>query len=281
MFEYLRVSIPPGSTAHGGGRSRLLIIQLLPIALTVMLGTLALLARAAAIRRQLELESRRSEFVTRVTHELKTPLAGIRVMAEVLEMGAFRSDEERVELAQRILNESERLAKRVDEVLDVSRAPQDFELEPVDLQALCHGLVDRWRDLMEQNEIALEADLRPVPVTKGQRALLHDAIGALLENAIKYRDPTRQAVVRFSLRQAGRRWIVIEVADNGIGVPPDKRRMIFEPFARVEGAGRGVSGGHGLGLSFVANAARVHHGRVDCRDGIEGGARFVLRIRKL
>ncbi len=281
VFEYLRVSIPPGSTAHGGGRSRLLIIQLLPIALTVMLGTLALLARAAAIRRQLELESRRSEFVTRVTHELKTPLAGIRVMAEVLEMGAFRSDEERVELAQRILNESERLAKRVDEVLDVSRAPQDFELEPVDLQALCHGLVDRWRDLMEQNEIALEADLRPVPVTKGQRALLHDAIGALLENAIKYRDPTRQAVVRFSLRQAGRRWIVIEVADNGIGVPPDKRRMIFEPFARVEGAGRGVSGGHGLGLSFVANAARVHHGRVDCRDGIEGGARFVLRIRKL
>ena len=63
-----------------------------------------------------------------------------------------------------------------------------------------------------------------------------------------------------------------------IGVPSGKRRSIFEPFARVEGPGRGKAGGHGLGLSFVADAVRAQRGSVECTDGIEGGARFTVRL---
>jgi signal transduction histidine kinase len=70
------------------------------------------------------------------------------------------------------------------------------------------------------------------------------------------------------------------VLDNGLGVPADKREVIFEPFTRVEGPGRGAAGGHGLGLSFVANAARVHGGRAECRGLSRGGSRFILRIRR-
>jgi signal transduction histidine kinase len=279
-FEYLRVGLVSSTQANDPDRRRLMLIQLLPIGLTVLLGTLALLARAAAIRRRLELEKGRSEFVTRVTHELKTPLAGIRVMAEVLELGAYRDEDERAELAQRILKESQRLAKRVDEVLDMARAPADFSLAPTDLEDLCAEVADRWADLMKQNDIALELDIRPLPIVRAQHALIRDALGALLENAIKYRDPTRPSRVKLIARPAGRRWVIFEVVDNGIGVPPAKRRMIFEPFARVEGPGRGMAGGHGLGLSFVANAARVHHGRAECREGIDGGCRFILRIRR-
>ena len=279
-FEYLRVNLPHGANATGPERSRLLLIQLLPIGLTVLMGTLALLARSAANRRRLELETSRSEFVTRVTHELKTPLAGIRVMAEAIELGAYRNPEEHNELAQRILNESERLSSRVDEVLNMSRAPADFRLEPTDIGALCHEVADRWRDLMDQNDIALELDIREIPPVTAQYGLLRDALSALLENAIKYRDPTRPSRVRLEARPSGRRWVVFEVIDNGIGVPPAKRSNIFEPFARVEGPGRGRSGGHGLGLSFVANAARVHRGRAECREGYEGGSRFILRIRR-
>ncbi len=281
VFEYLRIGLPP--TRHQvppAERNRLLLIQLLPIGLTVLLGTLALLARAAAVRRQLELESRRSEFVTRVTHELKTPLSGIRVMAEALELGAYRNDEEHAELAQRILNESERLARRVDEVLDMARDPRDFTREPSDLGELCHEVADRWRDLMTQNDIHLMVNIQPLAVAEVHRAMLRDALGALLENAIKYRDPTRPSKVELKARLSGRRWVQFEVVDNGLGVPPDKRRVIFEPFARVEGPGRGRAGGHGLGLSFVANAARVHHGRAECREGNDGGCRFILRIRR-
>ncbi len=280
VFEYLKVDLVEGGTGDATDRARLVIVQLLPIGFTVLLGTLALVARTTAIRRRLELETSRSEFVTRVTHELKTPLAGIRVMAEALELGAYRSEDEHTELAQRILKESERLAKRVDEVLDMSRAPADFRLEPTDPAALCHDVAERWRDLLDQNEISLEMDIRPMPEIMAQRALIRDALGALLENAIKYRDPTRPSRVRLEARASGRRWVVFEVIDNGIGVPADKRRQIFEPFARVEGPGRGAAGGHGLGLSFVSNAARVHRGRAECREGIEGGARFILRIRR-
>lgn len=280
VFEYLRVRIPQSSSAGGAGRNRLLLIQLLPIGLTVLMGTLALLARSAAIRRRLELETSRSEFVTRVTHELKTPLAGIRVMAEALEIGAYRNPEEHTELAQRILNESERLSKRVDEVLNMSRAPADFRFELTDIGALCREVAERWRDLMEQNDINVELVLHPMPPIPAQQALLRDALSALIENSIKYRDPTRPSRVRLEAYPSGRRWVVIAVVDNGIGVPAAKRKTIFEAFARVEGPGRGRSGGHGLGLSFVANAARVHRGRAECREGIEGGSRFILRIRR-
>ncbi len=281
VFEYLRIRLPP--TRHQvppAERNRLLLIQLLPIGLTVLLGALALLARAAAVNRQLEFESRRSEFVTRVTHELKTPLAGIRVMAEALELGAYRNEAEHAELAQRILKESERLASRVDEVLDMARDPKDFTREPCNLGELCNEVAGRWRDLMVQNDIELVVNVQALPVVSVHRNMLRDALGALLENAIKYRDPTRASRVRFEARASGRRWVVFEVVDNGLGVPSAKRKVIFEPFARVEGPGRGRAGGHGLGLSFVANAARVHHGRAECREGIEGGCRFILRIRR-
>ncbi len=280
VFEYLRVRLPQGAGPTSTERNRLLLIQLLPIGLTVLMGTLALLARSAAIRRRLELETSRSEFITRVTHELKTPLAGIRVMAEALEIGAYSSPEQHTELALRILNESERLAQRVDEVLNMSRAPADFRLEPTDITALCQEVAERWHDLMDQNDISLELVLHTMPPVMAQQALLRDALSALVENAIKYRDPTRPSRVRLEARPSGRRWVIFEVVDNGIGVPAAKRKAIFEPFARVEGPGRGRSGGHGLGLSFVANAARVHRGRAECREGIEGGSRFILRIRR-
>ena len=279
VFDYLRLELPPPRHQKSPRtRNFLLIVQLAPIAMAALLGMLALAARTAATRRRLELEERRREFITRVTHELKTPLAGIRVMAEVLELGAYRDDEEHAELAQRILAESERLSRRVDEVLRTSRDPGDIRLEKVDPVELCEDLARRWKDLMEQSGIVLELSLEPVPPFLAERVMLRDALAALLENALKYRHGGRESRVQLKLRQRGRRWVVFEVLDNGLGVPPSKRKAIFERFVRVEGPGRGTAGGHGLGLSFVANAARVHRGRVECRSGLEGGARFVMRI---
>jgi signal transduction histidine kinase len=280
VFDHLRVSPPTAQVrVPGPERTRWLVAQLLPLAVSLALGFLALLARSVASRGQLELEARRHEFTTRVTHELKTPLAGIRVMAEALEMGAFRGDEDRADLARRITRESDRLAKRVDEVLDMTRAPSDVRREPADLTVLCAELVERWRDLVEQAGGTLTLHLTPLPAVAVERVRLRDALAALLENAIKYRHPERPLRVELSAKISGR-WVVFEVTDNGIGVPANKREVIFEPFTRVEGPGRGTAGGHGLGLSFVANAARVHGGRAECRGMPQGGSRFILLIRR-
>ncbi|MFH1463918.1 MAG: HAMP domain-containing sensor histidine kinase, partial [Pseudomonadota bacterium] len=280
VFDYLRVSAPTAQVrVPGPERTRMLAMQLLPVGVSLALGFIALLARSAAARGQRELDTRRREFTTRVTHELKTPLAGVRVMAEALEMGAFRGDEDRADLARRIIRESERLAKRVDEVLDMTRQPSDLRREPTDIEAMCQDLAERWRDLAEQAGGSLHLRLTPLPLVAVERDRLRDALAALLENAIKYRHPERPLRIELSVRASGR-WLVFEVCDNGIGIPADKREVVFEPFTRVEGPGRGPAGGHGLGLSFVANAARVHGGRAECRGVVNGGSRFILRIRR-
>ena len=101
----------------------------------------------------------------------------------------------------------------------------------------------------------------------------------LLDNALKYRREGTRGLAQVRTGEMGR-WVVVEVADNGIGVPPDMRRAIFERFQRVEGHGRGKAGGHGLGLSFVADTAAAHGGLVECSDGLNGGARFRLKLRR-
>jgi len=106
---------------------------------------------------------------------------------------------------------------------------------------------------------------------------MHDAIGNLLDNALKYRRPGIPGLCRVRTGVSGR-WVIIEVADNGMGVPSDKRKLIFERFTRVEGPRRGKAGGHGLGLAFVAETAEAHHGLVECADGIDGGARFRIKL---
>jgi two-component system sensor histidine kinase AdeS len=77
---------------------------------------------------------------------------------------------------------------------------------------------------------------------------------------------------------AGERHAIVEVVDNGLGVPPKLRKEIFQEFVRVEGPNRGLAGGHGLGLAQVARTAAAHGGDVVCTEGLDGGARFSLRL---
>lgn len=250
---------------------------LVPPVLGAFIGALALLARYAGDRREAELIQRQREFTARVTHELKTPLTGIKLMAENLEMGMCDDPALTREFSRRILNEADRLTDRVNQILETSQARALGQPEPVDLEYLLEELADEWEPRFENAEVLLERDIQPVEV-EGDAQLLRDAMACLLDNALKYRDEERgDSRVWLSLRRENQR-AVIEVIDNGIGVPPEKRKVIFERFARVEGPGRGKAGGHGLGLSFVADAVASHRGRVEARDGVDGGIRFVLRI---
>lgn len=252
--------------------------QLLPVVMALILGLMALLARGAAERETRELVARQQAFITRVTHELKTPLAGIRVMAETLQMGALRDPVRAEHFLDRILHESVRLGERIDEVLRVAQRPVVRPREPVQLDEVAAELVEDWEPRFEEVGALLESELRPVATVTGDPALLRDAVNNLLDNALKYLSPDRPGSVVIRTWQEGRN-VFLEVVDNGLGVPAAARRRIFHPFERVEGAGRGKAGGHGLGLSFVAETIRGHGGTVECREGIEGGARFTIRLR--
>jgi signal transduction histidine kinase len=201
-------------------------------------------------------------------------------MAENLELGLFRDAAQREQFAQQIVKEAERLGARVDEVIRAASRPLEERRETVDAVAMVHALGERWRPLFEQHGATLMVEAPPGRVELQARAgLLRDALTNLLDNALKYRSPDRPGRVWLRVKPE-RRWVVFEVEDNGIGVPPNMRKAIFERFRRVEGPGRGRAGGHGLGLAFVAEAARVHGGKVECREGVDGGSRFVMRIRR-
>ena len=250
---------------------------LVPPLFGAFIGSLALLARYAGDRREAELIQRQREFTARVTHELKTPLTGIKLMAENLEMGMCDDPALAREFSRRILNEADRLTDRVNQILETSQARELGQPEEVDLEYLLEELADEWEPRFENADVLLEREIEPVTIS-GDGQLLRDALACLLDNALKYRDEERaDSRVWLKLRRENQR-AVIEVIDNGIGVPPEKRRVIFERFARVEGPGRGKAGGHGLGLSFVADAVASHRGKVEARDGVDGGIRFVLRI---
>lgn len=278
ILPHLRVGVSAGALSLEGGL-RTAMVQLFPIALGIIIGMFSLFGLVHSDRKQAQLLERQRDFMTRVTHELKTPLAGIRLMAETLEMGAYRDEAQRESFAQRIVAEAERLGQRLDEVIRAASRPIDERPTAFDPADLLTGLVERWRPQFEQRGVTLHLEAKGGGRMLARQAYLRDALTNLIDNALKYRREDRNSEVWIKLG-GDSRWVVFEVVDNGLGVPPNMRKAIFERFRRVEGPGRGKAGGHGLGLAFVAEAARLHGGRVECFEGVDGGARFVMKIRR-
>lgn len=257
------------------------ILPLLIIGFCFVLGFTAMWWQVKATRQEYRLMTRQRDFTTRVTHELKTPLAGIRVMAENLEAGAFRDEQQLQEMAARIVQEADRLTERVDEVLAVARTRSVPNPEPFDPEEVLFEAIDTWGPRLEDAGVTLHADLAPTDQVLGDARAIRDAVACLLDNALKYKREDREdAQVWLTQRQEGG-WVIIDVADNGIGVPPKQRKAIFDRFVRVEGPNRGKAGGHGLGLNQVAQIAKAHRGRISCVEGVNGGARFLLRLPAL
>lgn len=254
------------------------LTPLLVVGIFSFLGVAALYAQLKASQQQAALLARQREFTTRVTHELKTPLAGIRVMAENLESGAWSDDRQVRVAASRIITEADRLTARVDQVLAVARTRSIPRPEPFDPEESLLSAVDDWGPRLEAAGVKLLADLHPTDPIVGDAGAIQDAVACLLDNALKYKRDDRPDPMVWLLASQQGRWVEISVTDNGLGVPPKMRSSIFERFVRVEGPNRGTAGGHGLGLSQVREIVEAHGGTVVCTEGVDGGARFTLRL---
>lgn len=248
---------------------------LLVCVLLVALGALTAVVQTSRTQRLLLV--RQKEFATRVTHELKTPLAGIKVMAENLELGTYGSDRQRASMARSIVREADNLTHRVNEILAVTKERVLRQPEPFDPEEPLFEVIDQWGPRMAVADVQLTADLQPTDEVMGDPEAFRDAVACLVDNALKYSRDDNESRVELNCEQVGDR-ILVSVTDNGLGVPADMRDAIFERFVRVEGDNRGKSGGHGLGLAQVVEIARAHGGTVRCEEGIDGGAKFVLEV---
>ncbi|MGD8215280.1 sensor histidine kinase [Aestuariimicrobium sp. Y1814] len=229
----------------------------------------------------LRVDETRRDFVANVSHELKTPIGAISLLAEAVSEAAH--DPDAVEhFAGRLSKESRRLADLVGQIIELSRlqagdAPVAHELAEVG--HIVDAAIDRTRELAVQRRVTI--------ATTGDETLelmcdpprLEDALTNLLQNAIVYSDEgSRVAISHRRVTDGDDEFVEIAVADNGIGIKSDEQQRIFERFYRVDYARSRSSGGTGLGLSIVKHVAAIHGGTVNVWSQPGQGSTFTLRL---
>jgi two-component system phosphate regulon sensor histidine kinase PhoR len=228
-------------------------------------------------QREKELSDLRSDFVAHVSHELRTPLTSIQMFAETLALGRVQEPEKQREYLETIARESERLARLVDQVLAFSKIEQgsvDYRLEAVPLVRIIESAALALEPSLVQKGFSLCRNYSGcAPTVRADADALEQAILNLLTNAMKYSSDSRAIEVR--LRQSGPN-AIIEVADQGIGVPMEYRLRIFEKFFRAPLPSGAAVPGVGLGLTLVAHVAAAHGGRVEVRSNEPRGSVFSL-----
>ncbi|HEV7762680.1 MAG TPA: ATP-binding protein [Acidimicrobiales bacterium] len=236
-------------------------------------GALVVVEDTSARRR---LENVRRDFVANISHELKTPVGALALLAETL-LGEDEPDVMR-RLAERITSEAFRVAHTIDDLLELSRLEaspaKSEELLPV--AVFVAEAVDRVRSAAERRGIVLEVEEVPEKLTvQGERRQLVSAVVNLLDNAVKYSEPDSSIEVRAC---TDGEWVEVEVRDHGIGIPQRDLERIFERFYRVDRARSRETGGTGLGLAIVRHVASNHRGDVHVESREGEGSRFTLRL---
>jgi two-component system sensor histidine kinase SenX3 len=236
-------------------------------------GALVVVEDTSARRR---LENVRRDFVANISHELKTPVGALALLAETL-LGEDEPDVMR-RLAERITSEAFRVAHTIDDLLELSRLEaspaKSEELLPV--AVFVAEAVDRVRSAADRHGIVLEVEEVPEKLTvQGERRQLVSAVVNLLDNAVKYSEPDSSIEVRAC---TDGEWVEVEVRDHGIGIPQRDLERIFERFYRVDRARSRETGGTGLGLAIVRHVASNHRGDVHVESREGEGSRFTLRL---
>lgn len=284
-----RLQVSP--TAAEELTSRVKNRRLLELAM-VVLSSIVIVAGVATILLAAERERRisalKSDFVANVSHELKTPLALIRMFGEILQSGRIASDQKRQEYLDIIVSESERLSALIENVLDFARvergrAAYDFAIGNVGDAVARAVTVYRYRAEREGVELSLEVE-PTLPSARIDARAIELATMNLIDNALKYARDGLRIVVAVRATRDG---IAVTVQDHGPGIAPEDRVRIFERFVRGAqaapsthdgGAARAPVRGSGIGLALVKHIAESHGGRVWVEGGVGRGSTFTFTI---
>jgi signal transduction histidine kinase len=214
------------------------------------------------LRREHALVDLRNRFVANVSHELKTPLALIRMYAETLYLRRITDEERRHQYHRILLHEAERLSQMIDTVLDFSRLSQGvdlYQLTATDLRRTVTDVLDSYRWRTGDAGLRLEVQLEEaVPPVAHDRYGITQILRNLIDNAVKY--AAAGGVVRVALRSSRQHGIELAVSDHGPGIPAADRERVRQPFQR--GRDADPVSGSGLGLALVDQIAKSHHARL-------------------
>ena len=264
--RHVRVRRPP--LGKGMLDLRVLVVPLSPDAFAILAEDLSDERRVTAVRR---------DFVANVSHELKTPVGAMALLAEAILSAA--DDEEAVRrFAERMLMESGRLSSLINDIIDLSRLQGDDPLthaEVFEVDLLVAQAADEVRTAASAKDIDIIITEVPGVALLGDRAQILMALRNLLTNAVTYSDEqTRVAVTA----HADDHVVEIGVKDQGIGIPAHDLDRVFERFYRVDPARSRITGGTGLGLAIVKHVCENHGGEVDVWSEVGVGSTFTLRL---
>jgi two-component system sensor histidine kinase SenX3 len=247
---------------------------------TIEIATVALNDGGAAaivedITQRLMIDRVRTDFVANISHELRTPIGAISLMAEnlIAEMG----ESESARLAEIILNEVTRLNETVNDLLDLARIEFDglSKRESIHTARVIDEAVGRIRSAALAKSVMIVVEDNPDMSVIGDRAQLVSAVGNLIDNAVKYSD--QGSIVKVEVRREEGR-MLISVSDNGPGIAAEHLGRVFERFYRVDDARSRGTGGTGLGLAIVRHIALLHGGDASVTSEVGVGSTFTLSI---
>ena len=220
-------------------------------------------------------ERQRRRFVSDASHELKTPLASIRLLSDSIVQTENMDVETMREFVSDIGNEAERLQHMTEDLLSLSRMDDDIKIvpEPVDVKKSVLDAMALLRPVAAEKQVALHSDLDDGCIVLATKDNMHHIVFNLLENAVKYNFP--EGSVTASLHAADGS-VQLTVADTGVGIPEDERYNIFGRFYRIDKARSREAGGSGLGLSIVHDAVKAHGGTIQVGANESHGSVFIV-----
>jgi signal transduction histidine kinase len=242
-------------------------------------------------QKQQRLAEMKTNFVSSVSHELRAPIASVRLMAEGLERGKVQEMAKQQEYFRLIVQECRRLSSLIENVLDFSRIEQgrkQYEFEPTDLCTLVQGTAKLMEPQAAERQISISAIVpteRVVADVDGKA--IQQALVNLIDNAIKHSPNGSTISVGLGFLQNGRvacpqpaefRAIHLYVEDHGEGIPAEEHQRIFERFYRLGSELRRETQGVGLGLAIVKHVVEAHGGKVTVRSEVGKGSRFTIEL---
>lgn len=269
---------PDGKTIEQlTGKEKRLYLMLFIGIIAVMLIGIILIIRA--VIHESEISRMKSEFVSNVSHELKTPLSLIRMFGETLDSGIVTDEKDRRKFYSIIRKESERLTHLINNVLDFSRMDAGVKLynfQEVDLVEVMKNSLGAYKFQLSDIGFNIESDLPDESVIlKIDKDAISQVLLNLLDNAVKYSDEEKFILVKVCKDSAS---ALISVMDRSVGIPKDELKKIFDKFYRVSTARTKETRGSGLGLSLAKHIVEAHGGTIEVESEVGKGSKFTVRL---
>jgi two-component system, OmpR family, phosphate regulon sensor histidine kinase PhoR len=228
----------------------------------------------SSIKKELKYSVRQNNFLLSVTHELKTPLAANKLYLQTI-LKRELEPQKRNELIQKAVSENLRLEVMVDNILNASRIENNaihIHKEEINLSQLLNEIAARFNKIIQKEVI--KSDIEPGISIQGDKFMIETSVNNLLENAIKYAGIEES--IYLYLKETEEDEVIFGVKDQGLGVPLNYQKEIFEKFVRNENEETRSQKGTGLGLFITAEFIKIHGGKISYKDNSPAGANFEI-----